>query len=188
MTEAVIFFGLGVLIVALAVLARRRYAEFFGQTPEDYDDGFPILDIKDHLNGAMVCEGVIYGPAGRVTSSFVADFDITWDGDVGQMAEHFRYNDGSVQNRAWRIKLGRYGKFTCTADDVIGEGKGTVAGPSVQMLYRIRLPQDAGGHVLDTVDWMYLTPDGTIVNRSQFRKYGFKVAELVATIRQKETA
>jgi hypothetical protein len=30
---------------------------------------------------------------------------------------------------------------------------------------------------------MYLAPNGTIVNRSQFRKYGLKVAELVATLR-----
>ena len=39
---------------------------------------------------------------------------------------------------------------------------------------------------LDVVDWMYLTPDGTIMNRSQFRKFGIKVAELVATLRPKE--
>ncbi len=32
-------------------------------------------------------------------------------------------------------------------------------------------------------DWMYLADNGTIVNRSQFRKFGFKVAELVATMR-----
>lgn len=186
MTEAIVFFCLGLLAAGLAVLVRRRHAEFFGQRPADYDDDYPILDIKENLNGKMICEGVIYGPLGRVTSTFAADFDITWEGDEGLMREHFRYNDGSTQDRAWQIKLGRHGAFHCTADDVIGEGRGTVAGPAVQMLYRIRLPEEAGGHVLDTVDWMYLTPDGTILNRSQFRKYGFKVAELVATIRPKE--
>jgi hypothetical protein len=30
---------------------------------------------------------------------------------------------------------------------------------------------------------MYLVENGTIINRSQFRKYGIKVAELVATMR-----
>jgi hypothetical protein len=58
----------------------------------------------------------------------------------------------------------------------------------VQLNYRIRLPESAGGHVLDTTDWMYLTENGTIINRSQFRKYGLKVAELVATMRKKEAA
>jgi len=33
-------------------------------------------------------------------------------------------------------------------------------------------------------DWMYLAPNGVVVNRSQFRKFGIKVAELVATMRQ----
>ncbi|TVR45575.1 MAG: DUF3833 family protein, partial [Rhodobacteraceae bacterium] len=35
-------------------------------------------------------------------------------------------------------------------------------------------------------DWMYLVDDKTIVNRSQFRKFGIKVAELVATMRRVE--
>jgi hypothetical protein len=51
------------------------------------------------------------------------------------------------------------------------------------MLYPIKLPEESGGHVLQAIDWMYMTPDGSITNRSQFRKFGFRVAELVATIR-----
>jgi hypothetical protein len=62
------------------------------------------------------------------------------------------------------------------------------AGSAVQLCYKIQLPRDAGGHVLDTVDWMYLTPNGTIINRSQFRKFGIQVAELVATMRPMEAA
>jgi DNA/RNA endonuclease G (NUC1) len=49
--------------------------------------------------------------------------------------------------------------------------------------YKIKLTEDAGGHVLNVTDWMYLAPNGAIVNRSQFRKFGIKVAELVATMR-----
>jgi hypothetical protein len=57
------------------------------------------------------------------------------------------------------------------------------AGPALQLLYRIRMPQGAGGHVLDVTDWLYLMDNGTIMNRSQFAKFGAKVAELVASIR-----
>jgi hypothetical protein len=53
------------------------------------------------------------------------------------------------------------------------------------MHYRYRLPADAGGHVLSVTDWMYLAPNGSILNRSQFVKAGITVAELVATIRPK---
>ena len=58
----------------------------------------------------------------------------------------------------------------------------------MQLRYAIRLTDAAGGHVLHTTDWMYLLENGTIVNRSQFRKFGIKVAELVATIRPKGMA
>jgi hypothetical protein len=53
----------------------------------------------------------------------------------------------------------------------------------VVLRYRIRLTPEAGGHVLDVTDWMYLMENGTIMNRSQFRKFGIKLAELVATMR-----
>lgn len=184
--EALLWFWLGLCLALLLVLLRRKYAEFHGQTAQDYDDGFPAFSLKEHLKGEMICEGVIFGPMGRVTSSFVADFNISWDGDIGVVAEEFKYNDGSTQSREWTIKMGDDGHFTATAPDVPGKGRGIEAGSAVQMRYPIKLPDDVGGHVLKTVDWMYLTPNGTIVNRSQFRKFGFKVAELVATIRPKE--
>ena len=56
-------------------------------------------------------------------------------------------------------------------------------GAKESLRYRIALPEDAGGHVLTVTDWLYLTANGTIMNRSELRKYGIKVAELVATMR-----
>ena len=82
--------------------------------------------------------------------------------------------------------MGEAGHFTATAPDVIGTAKGRNVGATVQSKYVIQLPDDVGAHQLKTVDWMYLTRDGTIINRSQFRKFGLKVAELVATIRRKD--
>ena len=51
------------------------------------------------------------------------------------------------------------------------------------MRYRIRLPESGGGWEMDVTDWLYLVEDGVILNRSQFRRFGIKFAELVATIR-----
>lgn len=186
MIEPLIFILLGLALGVVLTVLRRRLAEFHGQQPSDYVDAYPAFDLRQHLRGKMICEGVIFGPLGRVTSSFVADFDVTWDGDVAVIAETFRYNDGSRQVREWTVTLGENGAFTSTAPDVVGVGQGMQSGPTVQLRYLIRLPDELGSHVLSTVDWMYLTPDGTIVNRSQFRKFGVKVAELVATLRSVE--
>lgn len=173
----------GVALVLLFKWAKQRYASFVAQSPTDYAGDEAQFDVRKHLNGPIICEGVIYGPLGRVTSRFVGEFDCEWTDNTGVMREHFRYNDGSTQDRKWNLALGNDGHIKATASDVVGTGTGVQSGSSVQLKYRFRLPDSAGGHVLDTVDWMYLAPNGTIVNRSQFRKFGFQVAELVATMR-----
>ena len=63
---------LGALIVLALVLLRQRRFGFLGQSPADYaDDTGARFDLRTHLNGPLICEGVIYGPTGRVTSRFV---------------------------------------------------------------------------------------------------------------------
>lgn len=175
----------GALVVLALIALRTRYASFAAQQPSDYAKG-PTFDLRQHLSGRMTCEGVIFGPTGRVTSRFVADMEGRWDGTTGTLAEVFRYDSGTVQHRAWTLALGPDGQITATAADVVGQGTGRVAGSGVLLRYRIRLTPEAGGHVLDVTDWMYLLDNGAIMNRSQFRKFGIKVAELVATMRPVE--
>ncbi|NUB44931.1 DUF3833 domain-containing protein [Fertoebacter nigrum] len=175
-------------VLALAlVAAKARFLGFRSQKPADFAGKGPVFDLRQHLNGPILCEGVIYGPTGRVTSRFVADMQGSWDGNTGTLAETFRYDSGTVQERCWTLRLGRDGAISAEAPDVVGEGQGQVIGPAVRLRYRIRLAQDAGGHVLDVTDWMYLMDNGTIMNRSQFTKFGITVAELVATLRRVET-
>ncbi len=181
------WFGLGAALALLLTALRERLAGFVAQRPADYAEGQPQFDLRRHLDGDLICEGVIYGPTGRVVSRFTGDFQASWEGSCGVMHEHFRYDSGRTQDRAWHMSLGNDGRIRAEAADVVGAGQGRQAGSAVQLRYRLRLPQEAGGHVLDVTDWMYLAPNGTIVNRSQFRKFGIKVAELVATMRKVET-
>ena len=179
---------LTLLAIVAATLALRRKFGFSAQTPADYAALSPRFDVREQLSGPIACEGVIYGPTGRVTSRFVAKMHGTWDGNRGVLREEFSYDSGTVQLREWRLTIGNDGKLRAEADDVVGIGTGEVAGPTVFLNYKIKLPASAGGHVLAVQDWMYLTQNGTIINRSQFRKFGFKVAELVATLRPIEQA
>lgn len=177
---------LGIVLGLVGCVLALRFASFRAQKPADYAGQSPQFDLRAHLKGPILCEGVIYGPLGRVSSRFVAEMEATWEGDVGRMTEDFRYDSGATQRREWRLTLGPGGTVRADAEDVVGAGKGWISGPSVLLRYRIRLPENAGGHVLDTTDWMYLCDNGTIINRSQFRKFGIKVAELVATMRRKD--
>lgn len=174
---------IGAALTLVAVFMKQRYVSFWAQNPDDYADGGPQFDIRERLNGPIICEGMIYGPTGRVTSRFTAHFDASWEGNVGIMKEVFHYDSGNVQNREWKLTLGNDGAIKAEAPDVIGTGTGQQKGSAVLLNYRIKLSDEAGGHVLDTTDWMYLMSNGSIMNRSQFRKFGIKVAELVATMR-----
>lgn len=174
--------GLAIVLMVVWAFVGTRYVSFYAQKPEDYADG-PLFDMRERFNGPIECEGIIYGPTGRVTSRFVANFNASWEGNVGTVTEVFRYDSGNVQNRKWTFTLGNDGSIKAEAPDVVGAGTGQQTGSAVNLNYRIKLTDDAGGHVLDTSDWMYLMENGTIMNRSQFRKFGFKVAELVATMR-----
>ena len=169
---------LGVAIAATGFWYGRRIASFKAQRPEDYRDWQPRLDPLRHLSGEMECRGIMFGPTGRVTSQFTASMKVIWNGPIGVMDEVFVYHDGTRQSRQWRLTLGEDGALRAEADDVLEAGRGQISGNTLRLEYTIRLPRENGGHLLDAVDWLYLQADGTIVNRSQFRKWGIKVAEL----------
>lgn len=178
---------LGAAIVVALILVKACFASFMAQVPDDYSDG-PMFNMREVFNGPIECEGVIYGPTGRVTSRFEADFIASWDGNIGTVREEFRYDSGNVQHREWKFTLGNDGSMKAEAPDLVGVGTGQQHGSAVQLNYNIKLTDEAGGHVLAVNDWMYMTPNGNVMNRSQFRKFGIKVAELVATMRPKNAA
>jgi len=172
------------LTLAVALLAARERIGFGSQRPERYADTGPKLALAQHLAGPLVSEGVIHGPLGNVRARFVARMSGEWNAEGGVLREHFVYADsGETQQREWTVAFGEGGRFSATAPDIVGEATGRLSGSTARMQYRLRLPERAGGHVLDVTDWLYLLPNGTIVNRSEMRKFGIRVAELAATIR-----
>lgn len=174
---------LGMVLGLVIIWGLSQLMGFAGQKPENYAALTPAFDMRKHLDGDMLCEGMIYGPFGRVVSRFHARFTITWQGEIGRMVEDFKYDSGREQHREWALRVREDGSVEARADDVTGVGTGQVSGPCLSLKYRISLPKDAGGHWFDVTDWMYLVENGVIMNRSQFRRFGIKLAELVATIR-----
>lgn len=176
-----ILFGMGLAFLLVKIVQWKW--SFYAQTPKDYADQGPIFDIRERLNGPLECEGVLYGPLGRVTSRFVANFEAEWNGNTGVMKEVFHYDSGRTQHREWALAVDDNGQIIAAAPDLVADGLGQQSGSSVLLNYTIKLDDEAGGHALDVTDWMYLMENGVIMNRSQFRKFGIKVAELVATMR-----
>jgi hypothetical protein len=176
------------LLVIAAMFAKTRLFAFRAQKPADFAMTTPAFSLQTHLSGEIVSEGLIFGPGGMMTNSFVARMLGEWHGDAGTLTEEFTYSNGQKHNRKWFLKIGEGNTFTATADDIIGVGKGVISGATIRMEYQIVLPKEAGGHVLTVTDWLYLTENGAIMNKSEMRKFGIKVAELVATMRPNPAA
>ncbi|KIC25487.1 MULTISPECIES: DUF3833 family protein [unclassified Leisingera] len=170
-------------IALLAMIAKTFLFSFRFQSPPDYADTGPHFILTEHLSGEILSEGVIFGPTGKMANSFTAKMVGEWDGRTGTLSEEFTYSNGVTQSRKWFLTLGPGNTFTATADDLVGEAQGIVSGSTVQLQYEITLPESAGGYTLKATDWLYLTADGVIMNRAEMRKFGVKVAELVATMR-----
>ncbi|MEP1929988.1 DUF3833 domain-containing protein [Shimia sp.] len=171
------------LLILLLLLAKTILFSFRAQTPSDYINSGPAFSLKTHLSGEILSEGLIFGPNGKMTNSFVAKMFGRWDGNTGTLSEEFTYSNGKQQSRKWYLTLGEANTFTATADDIIGLARGSVSGSTIKMEYKIKLPEESGGHTLTVTDWLYLTSNGVIMNRSEMRKFGIKVAELIATMR-----
>ncbi|WP_375260677.1 DUF3833 family protein [Palleronia sp.] len=183
--EVFVFLAVIFALVLAAVFLRRRFLSFRGQRPDDYTGLGPDLDLRRHLDGESLCDGWIFGPTGRMTSRFQAVMAGHWSGNDGMIEVEFVYDGGTTQSRSWHLTLLDGGRVIAEAEDTIGRGSGQVTGPTLQLLYTMVLPEDAGGQSLQVTDWMYLSESGTIMNRIQFRKGGILAAELVATIRKK---
>jgi hypothetical protein len=140
MTDLLIFLaGMGAVLAGLVL--RSRLWGFITQRPADYAATAPRFDLRKHLSGPLLCEGVIYGPTGRVAARFVADMEASWQGNLGTMTEVFRYDSGATQSRRWVLTLGNDGTLKASAPDVVGTGQGRQAGAAVQLKYRLRRPR-----------------------------------------------
>lgn len=170
-------------LIVLALFTKNALFSFRAQNPKDYDATGPSFSLKQHLSGEILSEGLIYGPTGRMTNSFVAKMVGEWDGDTGTLSEEFTYSNGTSQSRKWLLTIIDSESFTATAADIVGEAHGTISGSTIKMTYKIVLPKDAGGYTLNAIDWLYLTENGVIMNKSEMRMFGIKVAELIATMR-----
>ena len=90
----------------------------------DYAAEKPVLDLRHYFNGTLDAYGVFTDRSGKVVKRFTVVMHCSWTGDNGVLDEDFVYSDGTKQKRIWRLKRFADGRYTGTADDVVGEALG----------------------------------------------------------------
>jgi Protein of unknown function (DUF3833) len=146
--------------------------------PADYAAEKPVLDLKAYFNGTITADGIFTDRSGKVVRRFAVLMKCTWTGDDGVLDEDFTYSDGKKERRVWRIRKLPDGRYTGTADDVVGTAQGQAAGNALQWRYTLRLPVDDKVYEVQFDDWMFLMNERVMLNRAVMSKFGFRLGEV----------
>jgi len=149
-----------------------------GVKPQVYEQAEPALDLETYFNGPLRAWGMFQDRKGQVVRRFTVEMTGTWQDGVGTLEEDFLYDDGKTERRVWIIRKGADGRYTGTADDVIGEAKGQASGNSLNWSYTLALPVGDSVYNVNLDDWMYLIDNKVMINRATMSFYGFRVGEV----------
>lgn len=167
------------LVMAMTALALAGCA---GPHVQDYARETPQFDMRAFLSGDLTAKGVFTDRAGRVLRRFSVTMNGRWDGDEGVLDERFQYSDGSTQRRVWRLKQLAPGRYSGSADDVVGEAHGESAGNALRWKYTLALPVDGRIWHVTLDDWMFLMDERTVLNRSAMSKLGVHLGDVTLVI------
>ena len=164
--------------IVLAAALALTLAGCAGPRIDDYAAEKPVLDLKQYFKGTLDAYGIFTDRSGKVVKRFTVVMKGSWNGDEGVLDEDFVYSDGSLQKRIWRLKRLPDGRYTGTADDVVGEARGQARGNAFNWTYTLALPVDGRVWHVDFDDWMYLMDDRVMLNTAVMSKWGVKLGEV----------
>lgn len=152
---------------------------------DDYQHYQPVLNIFDYFHGTTRGWGMFQDRGGKLKRQFVVDIE----GSINQqgqlvLKEDFVWNDGERSQRIWTISKKKDNHFVGTADDVVGEAKGVSAGNALYWTYQLLLPVDGKTYKVKFKDWMFLQPDGVLLNRAEMSKFGFRLGEVFISFKK----
>ncbi|WP_299879740.1 DUF3833 domain-containing protein [uncultured Cocleimonas sp.] len=152
---------------------------------QDYQQNKPNFSLFDYFQGKTRGWGMFQDRGGNLKRQFVVDIN-GYTNDQGQLVleEDFVWSDGEKSRRVWTISKDGNNQFIGKADDVIGEAKGVSAGNALNWKYDLSLPVDGKTYKVRFDDWMFLQPDGVLLNRAKMSKFGFNLGEVFISFKK----
>jgi hypothetical protein len=159
-------------------------ADCAGVGPETYRDQSPALDLAAYFDGPLTAHGYFADRSGEVKRRFTVKMVGEWRGEKGTLTEDFAWSDGSASRRVWHITRLDAHRYAGRADDVKGEASGVAHGNALQWKYTLLLPVGGKTWEVQFDDWMHLIDEEGMLNKSEMRKFGFKLGEGVIAFRK----
>ena len=167
--------------VVLAVLLagcspRLEPAAFAGAEPRFAPERF--------FEGTVRSTGVIEDRSGGPTERVATESVGRREGDALVVVQTLTFGDGRRQERRWRLRRLDAHRYEATANDIVG----TAHGQAHRDLYHhsFTLATEPGNPLKNVrfEQWMYLQPDGTMVNRTIVTKFGVIIAQVTEHFRR----
>ena len=178
-------FALISIVLALLLLAAgcatvdvKHYA---GQQPE--------FDLFDFFIGETRGWGIVQDRKGELLRQFVVDINGSVNA-AGELVldEQFVWSDGEHSERIWTIERTGPHDFRGRAADVVGSAEGEVYGNALFWTYVLNLEARGSTWKVRFDDWMFLQPDGVLLNRATMSKFGFELAQVTIAFKPVESA
>jgi hypothetical protein len=147
-------------------------------SPKIYSQNSPKMDIRNYFRGNLEAFGILKDRSGKVIKTFTVKLKGSWQGNSGKLEEDFVFSDGKTDHRVWELNMIDDNNFTGKAGDVVGNANGEQYGNALRMNYVLTIPVDNRKIDVKIDDWMYLIDSDSLINVSELRKFGFKVASL----------
>jgi hypothetical protein len=158
-----------------------------GMKPEQFAGQEPTLRIEDYFDGRTRAWGIFQDRFGQVHRQFTVDIEGRQEDGELVLDEQFVYADGETDERIWRIQKTDDHTYIGRADDVVGEAQGRSFGNALNWRYTLALPVADRIWNVEFDDWMFLQPDGVLINRAEVTKFGIKVGEVTLVFRKVES-
>jgi hypothetical protein len=152
--------------------------------PEDFAGQEPRFRVEDYFAGQTRAWGMFEDRFGNLRRQFVVDITGSWDGRVLTLDERFAYSDGEKEQRIWKIAKVDDNTYTGTAGDVVGTAKGRSFGNALNWAYDMNLKVGNDTWRVTFDDWMFLQPDGVLLNRATVTKFGIHIGTVTLSFQK----
>ena len=142
---------------------------------EDFESTQPEFVLEDYFEGRTMAWGLFEDRFGNVQRQFVVTMDGTWDGTTLILNEDFVYNDGETENRVWTLTKTDAFNYQGTTQNSVGIATGTRSGNAFHWKYDFNLKVGDDTWKVKFDDWMFLQPNGVLLNKATVTRWGFKL-------------
>lgn len=133
------------------------------------------LVLEEYFLGKTRAYGLFEDRFGKVRKQFVAQIEGAWDGQTLFLDEDFLYEDGETENRKWELTKTGPNTYIGLTDHVIGKAVGETANNRFNWQYKFKLKVGDAVWNVAFDDWMFLQPDGVLLNKATVTRWGMKI-------------